>query len=257
MVTVEICLEDIESAIAAQCGGADRIELCDNLTVGGTTPSIGMIQQVRQQLQIDLQVLVRPRGGDFCYTDLEFGVMRRDVEAAKSAGANGIVTGILNPDGTIDVQRTQELVRLALPAPVTFHRAFDHTPDPLSALETLVDYGISRILSSGQAPSAYEGLSLLSQLQETTQGRISIMAGGGVNSRNALSIVRQTRISEIHVGSSCMQRLPRKMSTHQHIGVAIDPQNPDNIYPQVSAELVRQLVASVRKIDIIEYDQEK
>ena len=94
MVTVEICLEDIESAIAAQCGGADRIELCDNLTVGGTTPSIGMIQQVRHQLQIDLQVLVRPRGGDFCYTDLEFGVMRRDVEAAKSAGANGIVKQI-------------------------------------------------------------------------------------------------------------------------------------------------------------------
>ena len=257
MVTVEICLEDIESAIAAQCGGADRIELCDNLTVGGTTPSIGMIQQVRQQLQIDLQVLVRPRGGDFCYTDLEFGVMRRDVEAAKSAGANGIVTGILNPDGTIDIQRTQELVRLALPIPVTFHRAFDHTPDSLSALETLVDCGVSRILSSGQAPSAHEGLSLLSQLQETTQGRISIMAGGGVNSRNAPSIVRQARISEIHTGSSCMQRLPGKMSTHQHTGVAIDHRNPDNIYPQVSAELVRQLVASVRKIDIIEYDQEK
>ncbi|MDP7280296.1 MAG: copper homeostasis protein CutC, partial [Candidatus Poribacteria bacterium] len=179
MAIVEICLEDIESAIAAQCGGADRIELCDNLTVGGTTPSLGMIQQVRQQLQIDLQVLVRPRGGDFCYTDLEFGVMKADVEAAKSAGADGIVTGILNSDGTIDVQRTQELVRLALPIPVTFHRAFDHTPNPLSALETLAGYGISRILSSGQASSAYEGLSLLSQLQKTARGRISIMAGGG------------------------------------------------------------------------------
>ena len=256
MAIVEICLEDIESAIAAQCGGADRIELCDNLTVSGTTPSLGMIQQVRQQLQIDLQVLVRPRGGDFCYTDLEFGVMKADVEAAKSAGADGIVTGILNSDGTIDVQRTQELVRLALPIPVTFHRAFDHTPNPLSALETLAGYGISRILSSGQASSAYEGLSLLSQLQKTARGRISIMAGGGVNSWNAPQIVRQARISEIHTGSSCMQRLPGKMST-QHTGVTIDHRNLDNTYPQVSVELVRQLVASVRKINTIEYDQEK
>ena len=256
MAIVEICLEDIESAIAAQCGGADRIELCDNLTVGGTTPSLGMIQQVRQQLQIDLQVLVRPRGGDFCYTDLEFGVMKADVEAAKSAGADGIVTGILNSDGTIDVQRTQELVRLALPIPVTFHRAFDHTPNPLSALETLAGYGISRILSSGQASSAYEGLSLLSQLQKTARGRISIMAGGGVNSWNAPQIVRQARISEIHTGSSCMQLLPGKMST-QHTGVTIDHRNLDNTYPQVSVELVRQLVASVRKINTIEYDQEK
>ncbi|MAE19958.1 copper homeostasis protein CutC [Candidatus Poribacteria bacterium] len=256
MAIVEICLEDIESAIAAQCGGADRIELCDNLAVGGTTPSIGMIQQVRQQLQIDLQVLVRPRGGDFCYTDLEFGVMKADVEAAKSAGADGIVTGILNTDGTIDVQRTQELIRLALPIPVTFHRAFDHTPNPLSALETLAGYGISRILSSGQASSAYEGLSLLSQLQKTARGRISIMAGGGVNSWNAPQIVRQARISEIHTGSSCMQRLPGKMSP-QHTGVTIDHRNLDNTYPQVSVELVRQLVASVRKINTIEYDQEK
>jgi len=256
LAIVEICLEDIESAIAAQCGGADRIELCDNLTVGGTTPSLGMIQQVRQQLQIDLQVLVRPRGGDFCYTDLEFGVMKADVEAAKSAGADGIVTGILNSDGTIDVQRTQELVRLALPIPVTFHRAFDHTPNPLSALETLAGYGISRILSSGQASSAYEGLSLLSQLQKTARGRISIMAGGGVNSWNAPQIVRQARISEIHTGSSCMQLLPGKMST-QHTGVTIDHRNLDNTYPQVSVELVRQLVASVRKINTIEYDQEK
>jgi len=126
----------------------------------------------------------------------------------------------------------------------------------LSALETLAGYGISRILSSGQASSAYEGLSLLSQLQKTARGRISIMAGGGVNSWNAPQIVRQARISEIHTGSSCMQRLPGKMST-QHTGVTIDHRNLDNTYPQVSVELVRQLVASVRKINTIEYDQEK
>ena len=161
MITIEVCLEDIESAIAAQLGGANRVELCDNLTVGGTTPSIGLIKQVRQQIEIDLQVIVRPRGGDFCYTNLEFEVMKSDVEAVKSAGANGIVIGILNPDATIDIQRTQELVRLAEPLPVTFHRAFDYTPDPFLSLEILADNGISRILSSGQATSALKGVGLL------------------------------------------------------------------------------------------------
>ena len=169
MITVEVCLEDIESAIAAQLGGANRVELCDNLTVGGTTPSIGLIKLVRQQIEIDLQVIVRPRGGDFCYTNLEFGVMKSDVEAIKSAGANGIVIGILKPDATIDIQRTQELVRLAEPLPVTFHRAFDHTPDPLLSLEILADNGISRILSSGQATSALKGVRLLKQLKKNAR----------------------------------------------------------------------------------------
>ena len=171
MITVEVCLEDIESAIEAQLGGANRVELCDNLTVGGTTPSIGLIKLVRQQIEIDLQVIVRPRGGDFCYTNLEFGVMKSDVEAIKSAGANGIVIGILKPDATIDIQRTQELVRLAEPLPVTFHRAFDHTPDPLLSLEILADNGISRILSSGQATSALKGVRLLKQLKKNARDR--------------------------------------------------------------------------------------
>ena len=171
MVAVEICLEDIESAIAAQQGGANRIELCDNLTVGGTTPSIGMINQVRKQLEIELQVIIRPRGGDFCYSDTEFSVMKEDIEASKSAGADGIVTGLLNPDGTVDAPRTDILVQAADPIPVTFHRAFDYTKDPFTSLELLVDIGVSRILSSGKAPSAIEGLSLLRQLQETAQNR--------------------------------------------------------------------------------------
>ena len=249
MITVEICLEDIESAIAAQCGGANRVELCDNLTAGGTTPSIGMIRLVRQQLEIDLQVIIRPRGGDFCYTDHEFGVMKEDVEAAKSAGANGIVTGILSSDGTIDVQRTWKLVQLASPLPVTFHRAFDHTPDPFLALEILADHGINRILSSGQAPSAFEGLSLLIELQKIARDRISIIAGGGVNSQNASLIVNQAKITEIHASSSCIQESKGNMRT-RHTDVIIDHRNSGNTYPKVSAKLVQKLVKSVQKVII-------
>ena len=246
MVTVEICLEDIESAVAAQQGGANRIELCDNLTVGGTTPSIGMISQVRKQLEIELQVIIRPRGGDFCYSDLEFSVMKEDIEAAKSVGADGIVTGLLNPDGTADVQRTDVLVQVADPIPVTFHRAFDHAKDPFDTLESLVDIGVSRILSSGKAPSAIKGLLLLGQLQETARDRISIMAGGGINNENVQLIINQAQIREIHAGSSCTQRQDKK-TCNQSADVIIDHQNTNNGYSQVLAKLVNQLVAAVRE----------
>lgn len=247
MITVEVCLEDIESAIAAQLGGANRVELCDNLTVGGTTPSIGLIKLVRQQIEIDLQVIVRPRGGDFCYTNLEFGVMKSDVEAIKSAGANGIVIGILKPDATIDIQRTQELVRLAEPLPVTFHRAFDYTPDPFLSLEILADNGISRILSSGQATSALKGVGLLKQLNKNARDRVTIMAGGSVNSQNAPIIVNEAKVTEIHAGSSCVRLSKGNMNTHR-TDINIDHRNPINTYPQVSAKLVQQLVQSVHKI---------
>lgn len=243
MVTVEICLEDIESAIAAQQGGANRIELCDNLTVGGTTPSIGLISQTRKQLEIELQVIIRPRGGNFCYSDIEFNVMKEDIEAAKSVGVDGIVTGILNTDGTIDTSRTNSLVQIANPIPVTFHRAFDHTKDPFDSLELLVDIGVSRILSSGKAPSAIEGLSLLKQLQEKAKNRISIMAGGGINHENVQLIINQTQIQEIHAGSSCTQ--PDYTKTYfQSSDVIIDHKNKNNAYQQVSAVLVSQLVAA-------------
>ena len=247
MITIEVCLEVIESAIAAQLGGANRVELCDNLTVGGTTPSIGLIKQVRQQIEIDLQVIVRPRGGVFCYTNLEFEVMKSDVEAVKSAGANGIVIGILNPDATIDIQRTQVLVRLAEPLPVTFHRAFDYTPDPFLSLEILADNGISRILSSGQATSALKGVRLLKQLKRNARDRVSIMAGGSVNSQNAPIIVKEAKVTEVHAGSSCVRLSKGNMNTHL-TDITIDHRNPINTYPQVSAKLVQQLVQSVHKI---------
>src|SRR5438445_9519302 len=147
---IAVCVDSVESAMAAEAGGAERVELCDNLMEGGTTPSAGAVAAARKKLEIKFHVIIRPRGGDFCYSDVEFEVMKRDVEFAKQLGADGIVIGILLPDGAIDVTRTRELIDIARPMSVTFHRAFDMTRDAFAALETLIDLGIDRILTSGQ-----------------------------------------------------------------------------------------------------------
>ena len=143
-ITLEICVDSVEGALAAEAGGAQRVELCDNLLEGGTTPSAGMIALTRQQIHIGLQVIIRPRGGDFCYSDLEFAVMQYDVNQAKQLGADGVVIGLLNPDGTVDKARTAALIDLARPLNVTFHRAFDMAVDPHQALEELIDLGVGQ-----------------------------------------------------------------------------------------------------------------
>lgn len=196
---LEICLDSVESAIAAQRGGADRVELCDNLLEGGTTPSAGTIALARRNISIDLNVIIRPRGGDFCYSDIEFEVMKYDVEQAKALGANGAVIGILKEDGSVDVERTRELVELARPMSVTFHRAFDVSRDPFEALEDLVGLGIDRVLTSGQESSVLEGLDLITQLVKTAGDRIIIMPGGGITERNIGKIVAQSGVKEVHV----------------------------------------------------------
>lgn len=160
-VDLEICIDSVHSAIAAQEGGAVRVELCDNLFEGGTTPSAGCIQLVRENIHIDLNVIIRPRGGDFLYSPLEFEIMKQDIKIAKQLGANGVVLGILNKDGTIDQKRTAELIALARPMTVTFHRAFDVTRDPFEALEQLIDLGVDRILTSGQENTVLEGMDRL------------------------------------------------------------------------------------------------
>ncbi|MBI5879785.1 MAG: copper homeostasis protein CutC [Chloroflexi bacterium] len=197
-MTVEICIDSVASALAAQAGGAQRVELCDNLMEGGTTPSAGTITVVRAQVQIGLQVMIRPRGGDFCYSDLEFAVMRHDIATAKSLGVDGIVLGLLTPDGRVDAARTRELIAAARPLNVTFHRAFDVARDPREALETLVELDVDRVLTSGQEPTAYEGIDLIAELVRQAAGRISIVAGGGIHERNAGKIVAQTGVREIH-----------------------------------------------------------
>jgi copper homeostasis protein len=199
-IVLEICIDSVESAIAAQQGGANRVELCDNLLEGGTTPSAGTIALARRHIGIDLNVIIRPRGGDFCYSDVEFEVMKYDIEQAKPLGANGIVIGLLNPDGTVDVARTAELIELARPLSVTFHRAFDMLRDPHEALETLISLGIDRVLTTGQESSALEGLDLITELVRQASDRIIIMPGlsGAISERNVRKIITQSEVKEIH-----------------------------------------------------------
>ncbi|MFD2523658.1 copper homeostasis protein CutC [Emticicia soli] len=182
---LEICCFSLESCLTAQKAGAYRIELCGGMFEGGTSPSAGLIKLARQNVTIKLYVMIRPRGGDFCYSETEFEVMKADIETAKELGADGVVLGILNPDGTVDTTRTKELVELAKPLKVTFHRAFDVSAEPFEALEAVIETGCERILTSGQKNAAIDGLELLGQLTAKADNRIEIMAGSGVGAQNA------------------------------------------------------------------------
>ena len=203
-VKVEICVSDVVSAAAAQAGGAHRIELCDNLAVGGTTPSAGAIAVACQSLRIPVHILIRPRAGDFVYSEPELAVMRHDIEVAKTLGAAGVVTGVLTAEGTIDVDRTADLLALARPLALTFHKAFDEVCDPIEALESLIELGVERVLTSGGRPTALEGVETLAALVERARGRISIMAGGGLDAVSLARVVREVKVSEVHLGSAVM-----------------------------------------------------
>jgi copper homeostasis protein len=200
-IVLEACVDSVEAALAAQEGGADRVELCADLLEGGITPSGGTIQLACERLDIPVNVIIRPRGGDFCYSDVEYEAMRRDIELAQAAGAKGVVIGILNPDGTVDVERTGALVELARPLSVTFHRAFDVSRDPYEALEALIGLGIDRVLTSGQEPSVLEGLDLIVDLVRAAGERIIVMPGGGITERNINRIVAASGVREVHVAA--------------------------------------------------------
>lgn len=195
---LEVCTGSLASVEAAAEGGAERIELCAALPLDGLTPSLGTIRLVRQRWpQLRIHVLVRPREGDFVYSQAELRAMALDIEAAKPY-ADGFVSGALTPEGDIDMMATEVLVRQSGDKPFTFHRAFDHCRQPLVALEQLIRLGCSRILTSGQQPSALAGIDLLRRLNDVSSGRIIIMPGGGVNAENARLILDQTGCSEIH-----------------------------------------------------------
>ncbi|HZR17299.1 MAG TPA: copper homeostasis protein CutC [Verrucomicrobiae bacterium] len=198
---VEICVDSAEGAFAAERGGADRVELCDNLMEGGTTPSAGCIKVARRGLKIGLQVIIRPRGGDFLYTDSELEVMREDIRMAKDLGADGVVLGCLTAEGDIDCVRVEELIGLARPLNVTFHRAFDMCRNPQAALEELVKLGVERVLTSGQEASCLEGLDLIASLEKQAAGRIIVMPGGGITPRNVSRIIAGTGVKEVHLSA--------------------------------------------------------
>jgi copper homeostasis protein len=201
-IMLEICVGDVESAIAAERGGAHRIELCDNLAVGGTTPSAGAIALACRSLSIPVHVLIRPRGGDFVYSDRELAAMRHDISVAQALGAKGVVLGTLTPAGTVDRDRTGELVKLASPLSVTFHKAIDETTDLEESLETLSTLGVARVLTSGGKATALEGAETLARLVKRAGNRSTIMAGGALGADDLERVIRQSGVREVHLGSA-------------------------------------------------------
>jgi copper homeostasis protein len=199
--TLEICCDSIDSALAAERGGAQRIELCSSLLEGGLTPSAGFIRTVRATTRLAVFVMIRPRGGDFCYSNGEFAAMREDILVAKSSGADGVVLGLLTEDGDINVTATAALIELAAPLPVTFHRAIDLSADLERSLENVIKTGAERILTSGGMPTAPEGAKQIRQIVEAAGDRIKIMAGSGINSQNVAELIAQTGVSEVHASA--------------------------------------------------------
>lgn len=198
-ILIEACVETVESSLAAERGGAGRLELCAAIGDAGTTPSAGMISAVKARVRIPVVVIIRPRGGGFVYSEAEMDVMRRDIDSARASGADGVAIGILTADARVDVARTKDLVRTASGMPVTFHRAFDMTAELAESLDALMEAGVGRVLTSGGAATALEGASNIAALRARSAGRIQIMAGGGIRDGNVADVVRTSGVAEVHV----------------------------------------------------------
>ena len=224
---LEICIYSVESCVNADKAGADRIELCSSPSDGGITPSYAAILLSRSLFSRQLYVMIRPRGGDFCYSDTEFSIMEKDIITARDAGADGVVFGILHPDGTVDVERTRHLVNISAPMKVTFHRAFDITPEPYKALEDIISAGCYRILTSGQQDTALSGRELIKELVIRSLGRIDIMAGGGINPENVTKL-KKTGVNAIHSTAKLIIPGPmtyKKQGINMGSPIAVDEYN--------------------------------
>jgi copper homeostasis protein len=243
---VEICIDSVESAIAAERGGAGRVELCADLLEGGITPGAGLIASVRRRIALDLFVMIRPRGGDFCYTEYEYDVMCEEIGHARRLGADGVVLGLLDEAGCVDGQRTRQLVDLAKPMPVTFHRAIDMTPNLFAALEDVIATGASRILTSGGAPNATRGMDQIARMVEASAGRIAIMPGGGVSPETAGPIAEATGATEFH--SSVRTTFPSPVQFRKK-GIAMgDIRDREYRRYTVLEENVRALVSALDQL---------
>ncbi|MGH9586948.1 MAG: copper homeostasis protein CutC [Acidobacteriaceae bacterium] len=214
MAVLEICVESVEAAIAAEAGGAQRIELCSSLNEGGLTPSIGMMRVVRSVVKIAVHAMIRPRAGDFLYSEQEFAAMREDIAAAAECGMDGVALGLLNVDGNVDVARTRELIELARPMEVTFHRAIDMTPSVEGALEDVIRAGADRVLTSGAEPTAMQGRNQISRLIQASSARIRVMVGGGVRADNVRQIAQATHAREYH--ASLRRTVPSSIKYQRH-----------------------------------------
>ena len=211
-IKIEICLDSVESILIAVRAGADRVELCSDLFEGGLTPTVGTFLLAKERTNIPINVMIRPRGGDFCYSDIEFEVMRKEAMFFKENGADALVFGILTPDGEIDKIRTKELIDIARPLPVTFHRAFDMTRDAFRSLDSLISLGVERVLTSGLEATVLEGADTLRALVERAGERMIVMPGSGINERNFNKIKNLIGAKEYHMGLS--SSIPSKMAFH-------------------------------------------
>jgi copper homeostasis protein len=229
---LEICVDSIDSALAAGRGGAHRIEMCSSLLEGGLTPSAGTIRAVREHVSLAVFVMIRPRGGDFLYSDAEFAAMKEDIRTAKSLGANGVVLGLLTEDGHVDVPRTRELIELARPMETTFHRAFDLSEDVDRSLEDVIATGATRILTSGGAPTAPVGLDRIRRLVDAARERIVVMAGSGIKSGNLQQVLAATGVNEVH--ASAKTPVASAMQYRRNVAMGSGPQ--DEYVRQVTDE---------------------
>lgn len=241
MYLIEVCANSPASALAAQQGGAHRIELCENLFIGGTTPSYGALKLTREKLSIRMHVLIRPRGGDFCYTDPEFDTLCEDIRICKELGIDGVVVGFLKPDGTFDLEKMAKVRDLAYPMSLTCHRAFDMCRDPFQALEDLIGLGYNRILTAGQKNSAPEGAELIAQLIQQAAGRIILMPGAGIRETNIVDLMKQTGATEFHVTG---QKPIESPMIFRQVGVYMggSPVVPEFSHNQTDAERIKTMV---------------
>jgi len=238
-ILIEICVDSVASARAAERGGAQRLELCSDLLEGGITPSLGLLEAVRAGISIPLHTIIRPRAGDFCYSDDEFEIMRRDIAFAKRAGADGVVFGVLDVSGHVDIPRTRQLIELARPMSVTFHRAFDVSADLHQSLEDVCDAGADRILTSGGEQDAMTGIDMIAKLVQSSRARISIMAGSGITAKTVPQILERTGVREIHAGLATPVTNPT-LQRHGRVSLRkIPTQNHERT--QVLEQDVRQL----------------
>ncbi|TXN37093.1 copper homeostasis protein CutC [Flagellimonas hymeniacidonis] len=238
---IEVCANSLESALNAQLAGADRIELCSELGVGGITPSYGLIKMVKEQLNIPVHVLIRPRSGHFTYSELEFEVMKNDIALCNEAGVDGIVSGLLQSDFTLDFKRTKQLVEISRPMKFTFHRAFDWIPNPEKAQSQLQELEVDCILTSGQQTTAENGLDLLLELNSTSKTCI-IMPGGGVETKN-IEKFRDAGFKAIHLSGTSFKN---QISVAHKISMNSEKHLRENQVAVTNAETIRQIVQSVK-----------
>lgn len=244
-VTVEICVGDAASAVAAEAGGACRVEMCDYLAAGGTTPSAGAIAVACQRLSIPVHVLIRPRAGDFVYSALELAVMRHDIEIVKTLGAAGVVVGVLTAQGAIDREQLAALAALARPLSLTFHKAFDQVRDQFAALDVLMELGVDRVLTSGGRLTALDGIENLAALVTKADGRLAIMAGGRLDEGSLPRVIREGNVGEVHLGSAVSEMVRSAMTFANR-------DDTEALWQRVDARRVARIVEIVRGLECVD-----